>query len=167
MKKASIHLLNLLTNNLFTLGILGKPHALHGYLYLNHDIYFRQFDLTGLHVFINGNAYEIEDFKKHLKERYLIKLKGLNSISDIEIFRNKNIYITSYQVTSYVAENLPWPGFFVDSKINSQYFVKDYFYADKLIFLTLKDTEEIVVPYNTNFFSYENEELQLINFDLA
>ena len=62
-----------------------------------------------------------------------------------------------------------FPGlvFFVDSKLNSQYFVKDYFYADKLIFLTLKDTEDIVVPYNTNFFSYENEELQLINFDLA
>ena len=57
--------------------------------------------------------------------------------------------------------------FFVASKLNDQYFVKDFFYADKLIYLTLKDIEEIVVPYNTNFFSYENEELQLINFDLA
>lgn len=56
---------------------------------------------------------------------------------------------------------------FVESKLNDQYFVKDFFYADKLIYLTLKDIEEIVVPYNTNFFSYENEELQLINFDLA
>ena len=167
MKKVLIHPLNLLTNNLFTLGILGKPHALNGYLYLNHDIFFRQFDLTGLNVFIDGKSYEIQDFKKHLKDRYLIKFKGLNSISDIEVFRNKNIYITSDQVTSYVSENLPWPGFFVESKLNNQYFVKDFFYADKLIYLTLKDTEEIVVPYNTNFFSYENEELQLINFDLA
>jgi ribosomal 30S subunit maturation factor RimM len=116
-----------LTNNLFTLGILGKPHALHGYVYLNHDVYFRQFDLTGLQVFINGNQYEIEDFKKHLKDRYLIKFKGLNSISDIEVFRNKNIYINSDQVTSYVSENLPWPGFFVESKLMTNTLLKTSF----------------------------------------
>jgi len=156
-----------LTNNLFLLGVLGKPHALRGYLYLNHDIYFRQFNLSGLNIFINDKSYEIEDFKKHLKDRYLVKLKGLDSISDVEIFRNQNIYITSEQVNSYVVDNLPWPGFFVESNINNQYLIKDYFYADQLIYLTLYDKNKTVVPYNTNFFSFQNEELKLINFDLV
>ena len=71
--------------NLFPLGVLGKPHALNGYIYLNHDVYFRSFNLSGLDVYINDEEYKIEDFKTHLKNRYLVKFKGLDSINEIVI----------------------------------------------------------------------------------
>jgi ribosomal 30S subunit maturation factor RimM len=111
MKKVLTHPSNLLTNNnLFFLGVLGKPHALNGFLYLNQDIYFRTFDLTGINVFINGNSFKIQKFKTHLKNRYLIKFEGLDSISDIEAFRNQNIYISSEQINTFISNGLPWPG---------------------------------------------------------
>ena len=167
MKKVLTHPSNLLTsNNLFFLGVLGKPHALNGFLYLNQDIYFRTFDLTGINVFINGNSFKIQKFKTHLKNRYLIKFEGLDSISDIEAFRNQNIYISSEQINTFISNGLPWPGFFIGKKLNDKYIVKNYFYADKLIYLTIDSLQEVVIPFTDTFFEYRDNELNLINFDL-
>ena len=168
MKKVLTHPSNLLTsNNLFFLGVLGKPHALNGFLYLNQDIYFRTFDLTGINVFINGNSFKIQKFKTHLKNRYLIKFEGLDSISDIEAFRNQNIYISSEQINTFISNGLPWPGFFIVKKLNDKYIVKNYFYADKLIYLTIDSLQEVVIPFTDTFFEYRDNELNLINFDLV
>ena len=168
MKKVLTHPSNLLTsNNLFFLGVLGKPHALNGFLYLNQDIYFRTFDLTGINVFINGNRFKIQKFKTHLKNRYLIKFEGLDSISDIEAFRNQNIYISSEQINTFISNGLPRPGFFIGKKLNDKYIVKNYFYADKLIYLTIDSLQEVVIPFTDTFFEYRDNELNLINFDLV
>ena len=168
MKKVLTRPSNLLTNNNhFILGVLGKPHALNGYLYLNHEIYFRDFDLTGINVLINGKNFQIQNFKTHLKNRYLVKLEGLDSISDIEPFRNQNLYISSEQIDTFLSNGLPWPGFYIGKKLNNKYFVKNYFYADKLIYLTIDSLEEVVIPFNDTFFEYKNNELYLINFDLV
>jgi hypothetical protein len=143
----------LTSNNLFFLGVLGKPHALNGFLYLNQDIYFRTFDLTGINVFINGNSFKIQKFKTHLKNRYLIKFEGLDSISDIEAFRNQNIYISSEQINTFISNGLPWPGFFIGKKLNDKYIVKNYFYADKLIYLTIDSLQEVVIPFTNTFLN--------------
>jgi len=58
-------------NTEFTLGKLGKPHGLKGYMYLNHDPFFRKHDLTGLTVFVEEEKYVIHDFKRHLKKMLL------------------------------------------------------------------------------------------------
>jgi hypothetical protein len=156
-----------LTNqDLFLLGQLGKPHALNGYLYLNHEIFFREFDLTGLNVSIKDSKYEIENFKTHLKNRYLVKFKNLDSISSIEIFRGEKVYITSQQISNFISSNLPWPGFFIGTNLNDQYYIKNYFYAGELIYLTLVSKKEFTIPYNESFFKYQNDNLHIINLDL-
>ena len=165
MKKVLIHQSNLLTKNTnFILGVLGKPHGLNGYMYLNHDVYFRKYNLTDLEVIINDSEYIIQSFKPHLKDRYLVQFKGFESINDIEKFRNKNVYITSSEITRFMNDDLPWPGFFIKDTLNSKYRIDNYFYADDLIFLTIND--DIVIPYNREFFKYEDRTLQLTKFDL-
>jgi hypothetical protein len=62
---------------------------------------------------------------------------------------------------------LPWPGFFLHETINSIYRIKNYFYANELIYLTINNVEDVVVPYNSEFFKYEDGELELVNFDLT
>ena len=111
--------------------------------------------------------FQIQNFKTHLKNRYLVKLEGLDSISDIESFRNQNLYISSEQIDAFLSNGLPWPGFYIGKKLNNKYFVKNYFYADKLIYLTIDSLEEVVIPFNDTFFEYKNNELYLINFDLV
>ncbi|MCH1415123.1 MAG: hypothetical protein L7T98_01265 [Candidatus Actinomarina sp.] len=154
-------------NTEFTLGKLGKPHGLKGYMYLNHDPFFRKHDLTGLTVFVEEEKYVIHDFKRHLKDRYLIQFKDFESINDIETFRDKDISISSSQITKFMNDKLPWPGFFLHKTINSIYRIKNYFYANELIYLTINNVEDVVVPYNSEFFKYEDGELELVNFDLT
>ena len=151
---------------LFLLGQLGKPHALNGYLYLNHEIYFRNFDLTGLNVVIDSSEFKIEKFKTHLKNRYLVKFQKLDSILSIEKFRGKDVYVSLTQIDNFISDNLPWPGFFISSILNEKYHVKNFFYAGELMFLTIFATEEYTIPFNSNFFKYENGNLEIINFDL-
>jgi hypothetical protein len=64
-------------------------------------------------------------------------------------------------------DRLPWPGFFLHETINSIYRIKNYFYANELIYLTINNVEDVVVPYNSEFFKYEDGELELVNFDLT
>jgi hypothetical protein len=64
-------------------------------------------------------------------------------------------------------DKLPWPGFFLHETINSIYRIKNYFYANELIYLTINNVEDVVVPYNSEFFKYEDGELELVNFDLT
>ena len=63
-------------------------------MYLNHDPFFRKHDLTGLTVFVEEEKYVIHDFKRHLKDRYLVQFKDFESINDIERFRDKDISIS-------------------------------------------------------------------------
>ncbi|MDB2326513.1 hypothetical protein N9V32_00800 [Candidatus Actinomarina sp.] len=153
--------------NLFPLGVLGKPHALNGYIYLNHDVYFRKFNLSGLDVFINNEEYKIEDFKTHLKNRYLVKFKDLDSINEIVNFRDQDVLISLSEINNFISNNLPWPGFFVGSQVNTEFYVQNYFYAEELIYLTLKKDSEIIIPYNSDFFEYKENILTLINLDLV
>jgi hypothetical protein len=115
---------------------------------LNQDIYFRTFDLTGINVFINGNSFKIKKFKTHLKNRYLIKFEGLDSISDIEAFRNQNIYITSEQINTFISNGLPWPGFFIGKKLNDKYIVKNV--VEYIVTQIVENEDEVKVEVATS-----------------
>ena len=78
---------------LYNIGILGKPHSLNGYLYINHEIFFRNLDLKNRKVYLNEKNYEIEEIKTHLKNRFLIKFKNINSIEAAEKLRNSKVSI--------------------------------------------------------------------------
>ena len=77
------------------------------------------------------------------------------------------IYISSEQINTFISNGLPWPGFFIGKKLNDKYIVKNYFYADKLIYLTIDSLQEVVIPFTDTFFEYRDNELNLINFDLV
>ena len=93
MKKVLTLLQNLLINNkLYNIGTLGKPHSLNGYLYINHELFFRKLDFKNKKIYIHNKPYEVEEIKKHLKNRFLIKLKNINSIEEAEVLRNSKSY---------------------------------------------------------------------------
>ena len=74
MKKVYNLQLNLLTET-YLVAKLGKPHSLYGYQYIKFDSFFKNLNLKAIELIIDDEIYIVEDFKKHLKDRNLIKLK--------------------------------------------------------------------------------------------
>ena len=79
----------------FPVGKLGKPHSLKGYQYINIEYFFRNFDLKETTFQIEGKDIVVEDFKKHLKNRNLIKFYSYDSIEKISELRNKTVKINT------------------------------------------------------------------------
>ena len=96
MKKAYNPQLNLLTKKkLYSVGKLGKPHSLKGYQYINIEYFFREFNLNDKFFYIENNQFKVQDFKKHLKNRNLIKFYSYDSIEKISELRNKTVKINT------------------------------------------------------------------------
>ncbi len=70
----------MIKNKFYNIGTLGKPHSLKGYLYINHELFFRNLNFNNKKVYINEQENEIEEIKTHLKNRYLIKFKDIDTI---------------------------------------------------------------------------------------
>ena len=148
---------------LYNIGILGKPHSLNGYLYINHEIFFRNLDLKNRKVYLNEKKYEIEEIKTHLKNRFLIKFKNINNIEAAEILRNSKVSILKNEIDNYLQNGLPWPGFYINENINDDYMILGYFYSDKYIYCNVLREDELVIPYNDHYFSYKDKKLKLVN----
>ena len=148
---------------LYNIGILGKPHSLNGYLYINHEIFFRNLDLKNRKVYLNEKKYEIEEIKTHLKNRFLIKFKNINNIEAAEILRNSKVSILKNEIDNYLQNGLPWPGFYINENINDNIKILGYFYSDKYIFCNILKKNENVIPYNEHYFSYKDKKLILFN----
>ena len=102
----------------FPVGKLGKPHSLKGYQYINIEYFFRHFDLKETTFQIEGKNIVVEDFKKHLKNRNLIKFYSYDSIEKISELRNKTVKINTEVSDLFInEENLPWPGFFIGHEL--------------------------------------------------
>ena len=153
----------MINNKLYNIGTLGKPHSLNGYLYINHEIFFRNSDFKNKKLYIQNKAYEVEEIKKHLKNRFLIKFKNINSIEEAEVLRNSKVSILKNEINDYLNSGLPWPGFYINEKINDDIEILEYFYSDKYIFCNVKDNNDNVIPYNEHYFSYKENELKLLN----
>ena len=153
----------LINKNYYNIGILGKPHSLKGYLYINHEIFFRSLNLNSRKVHINEKEYEIEEIKTHLKNRFLVKFKNIDSIEKAELLRNQNVSIKIEDKNNYLYKGLPWPAFFINETINKNIKILGYFYSDNFIFCNLLIEEEVVIPYNEHYFTYNDQSLSLKN----
>ena len=97
----------------FLVGKLGKPHSLKGFQYINIEYFFRNFDLREITLQIDGVNFEVAEFKKHLKNRNLIKFKSYDTIESINKLRNMDVKINKDLLDLFFNEDkLPWPGFF-------------------------------------------------------
>ena len=149
-------------NNFYYLGKLGKPHGLLGFQYINIEMFFRDLNLSGLIVSIDQKEYRISKFKKHLKDRNLIKFENIDSIDESETLRDSEVFISSKFKNVVNKSNLPWPKFFIGDVLSDNINLIDYFYTAKLIMCKISiNNEEIVVFYDKNNFKYIDNKLYL------
>ncbi len=153
--------------NYFTVGKLGKPHSLKGFQYINIEYFFRNFDLKEITLQIDDVNFVVEEFKKHLKNRNLIKFKSYDTIESISKLRNMDVKINIGLLDTFLNENkLPWPGFFIGQELKSNnYKLLSYEVLNNIYFLKINGVE-MSVPYNSNFFIYEYDNLTLLDSSL-
>ena len=154
--------------NYFIVGKLGKPHSLKGFQYINIEHFFRNFDLKEITLQIDGVNFIVEEFKKHLKNRNLIKFKSYDTIESISKLRNMDVKINRDLLDTFLNENkLPWPGFFTGQELKgNDYKLLSYEVLNNIYFLKISGVE-MSVPYNSNFFIYENDNLTLLDSSLT
>ena len=152
----------------FPVGKLGKPHSLKGYQYINIEYFFRNFDLKETTFQIEGKDIVVEDFKKHLKNRNLIKFYSYDSIEKISELRNKTVKINTEVSDLFInEENLPWPGFFIGHELKkNMYNLLSYEVLNNIYFCKITGIE-MSLPYNSNFFNFENGVLSLLDSSLT
>ena len=148
--------------NYFLVGKLGKPHSLKGFQYINIEHFFRNFDLKEVTFKIDGVNFIVEEFKKHLKNRNLIKFKSYDTIESINKLRNMDVKINKDLLNTFLNEDkLPWPGFFIGQELKgNNYKLLSYEVLNNIYFCKINGVE-MSVPYNSNFFIYENNNLTL------
>ena len=152
----------------FVVGKLGKPHSLKGFQYINIEYFFRNFDLKEISLQIDDVNFVVEEFKKHLKNRNLIKFKSYDTIESISKLRNLDVKINIDLLSTFFNEDkLPWPGFFIGQELKgNDYKLLSYEVLNNIYFLKISDVE-MSVPYNSNFFIYENDNLTLLDSSLT
>ena len=154
--------------NYFLVGKLGKPHSLKGFQYINIEYFFRNFELKETILQIDGINFVVEEFKKHLKNRNLIKFKSYDTIESIIKLRDMDVKMDINLIDTFINEDkLPWPGFFVgqDLKSNSNKLLS-YEVLNNIYFCKISGIE-MSVPYNSNFFRFENDNLALLESSLT
>ena len=154
--------------NYFIVGKLGKPHSLKGFQYINIEYFFRNFDLKEITLRINDVDFVIEEFKKHLKNRNLIKFKSYDTIESISKLRNLDVKINIDLLSTFFNEDkLPWPGFFIGKELKSNnHKLLSYEILNNIYFCKISGIE-MSVPYNSNFFIFENDSLTLLDNSLT
>ena len=154
--------------NYFIVGKLGKPHSLKGFQYINIEHFFRNFDLKEITLQIEDVNFVVEEFKKHLKNRNLIKFKSYDTIESISKLRNIDVKINKELLHTFLNEDkLPWPGFFTGQELKgNNYKLLSYEMLNNIYFLKISGIE-MSVPYNSNFFIYENDNLTLLDSSLT
>ena len=159
-----------MTNNtLYQVAKLGKPHSLRGFQYINIDIFFRRFDLSNISMQVGNEELIVENFKTHLKDRNLIKFKDFDTIESIERLRDNFVSISDKYKNDFLNDNkLPWPGFFINKNLGKSDFVLlEFNYSKNFIFCEVSNLNDLPIPYNDKFFSYQDNQLVLINDDLT
>ena len=154
--------------NYFTVGKLGKPHSLKGVQYINIEHFFRNFDLKEITLQIDGVNFIVEEFKKHLKNRNLIKFKSYDTIESISKLRNMNVKIHKDFLNTFLNEDkLPWPGYFIGQELKgNNYKLLNYEVLNNIYFCKISGIE-MSVPFNSNFFIYDNDNLTLLDSSLT
>ena len=136
--------------------------------YINIEYFFRNFNLKEITLQIEGVNFVVEEFKKHLKNRNLIKFKSYDTIESISKLRNMDVKINKDLLDSFFNEDkLPWPGFFIGQELkNNNYKFLSYEVLNNIYFCKISGIE-MSVPYNSNFFIFENDNLTLLDSSLT
>ena len=152
----------------FIVGKLGKPHSLKGFQYINIEHFFRNFDLKKITLQIDGVNLIVEEFKKHLKNRNLIKFKSYDTIESISKLRNMVVKINKDLLNSFFNEDkLHWPGFFIGEELKcNNYKLLGYEVLNNIYFCKISGIE-MSIPYNSNFFNFQNNNLTLLDSSLT
>ena len=125
-------------------------------------------DLKETKLQIDGVDFVIEEFKQHLKNRNLIKFHSYDTIESISKLRNLDVKINKDLLNSFInKDKLPWPGFFTGHELkNSTYKLLSYEVLNDIYFCNISGIE-MSVPYNNNFFNFENNNLTLLDSSLT
>ena len=117
---------------------------------------------------IDGVYFEVAEFKKHLKNRNLIKFKSYDTIESISKLRNMDVKINKDLLNSFFNEDkLPWPGFFIGEELKSNnYKLLGYEVLNNIYFCKISGIE-MSIPYNSNFFNFQNNNLTLLDSSLT
>ena len=150
----------------FLIGKIGKPHGLKGYAYIHIHEYIKDYFYSDVLIEIEEEEIIIEEIKKHLKDRYLIKFKNIETINQIENYRDKNVSLNKESLMR-LNTSLPWPEMFIGEEIITQDKIQPLlsnYYVSKLnTSLELSfDNKVFLVPYDKNNFIYNGTDLLMI-----
>ena len=111
----------------------------------------------------------VENFKTHLKDRNLIKFKDFDTIESIERLRDKVVSISDKYKNDFLNDSkLPWPGFFINKNLGkSDLVLLGFNFSQNFTFCEVSNLTDFPIPYNDKFFSYQNNQLTLINDNLT
>ena len=63
---------------------------------------------------------------------------------------------------------LPWPGFFINKNLGkSDLVLRGFNFSQNFTFCEVSNLTDFPIPYSNKFFSYQNDELVLINDNLT
>ena len=150
----------------FLIGKIGKTHGLKGYAYIHIQEYIKDYFYSDILIEVDEEEIFIEEIKKHLKDRYLIKFRNIDTINQIENYRDKNVYLNKKSLMS-LNTSLPWPEMFVGEEIITQdkrqpllinYYVSNLHTSVELSL----DNKVFIVPYDINNFIYNGTNLLMI-----
>ena len=98
---------------------IGKPHGLKGYAYIHINDYIKDYLYSDILIEVDEEEMYIEEVKKHLKNRNLIKFINVDSINQIENYRDKNVYLDKRSLLE-LNTSLPWPELFIGEELITQ-----------------------------------------------
>jgi len=154
----------------FPIGKIGKPHGLKGYAYIYLNEYLKHYSYSGILAEVNENEIYIEKINKHLKDRHLVKIIGLDTIEQIENYRGKSVFLKRTHLLE-LNIYLPWPELFIGEALmtqdKKQPVLSNYYVSiiNTTIELTL-DNNVFLIPYDKENFDFNGKNLRM-NKDLT
>ena len=111
---------------------------------------------------------ELQSFNRGVKETY-IKFKDFDTIESIERLREKVVSISDKYKNDFLNDSkLPWPGFFINKNLGkSDLVLLGFNFSQNFTFCEVSNLTDFPIPYNDKFFSYQNNQLILINDNLT
>ena len=153
--------------NKVKLGKIGKPHGLKGYAYIHLNDFIKGYVFSNVPVEINSKELFIDEVKKHLKNRNLVKLKNIDTIEQIKLYRDKFIY-TNKKTLLNINKSLPWPELFLNEQLPNiddlKIILTNYLVSDLQTVLELKVENSVyLVPYVENNFVFDGSSLVMVS----
>jgi len=145
---------------------IGKPHGLKGYAYIHINDYIKDYLYSDILIEVDEEEMYIEEVKKHLKNRNLIKFINVDSINQIENYRDKNVYLDKRSLLE-LNTSLPWPELFIGEELITQDKKKpvlsSYFVLNLNTSVELSLGNKIfIVPYDNLNFNFNGKKLLMI-----